>query len=170
MVFRFSLPEIGLLAVMACTFSGASHAQDAEVTFYNNADVLNEGMPFAVTGNCRCYIYRNEERLAYFMPGRFLTLKMVPGSYVFSASYSEKHPAKNSALPLTLVAGEKYFISIDAISRGFVVDFPRGRLTLVSCQTAHEHLPSYMGRLDDVNISDSESPKTIRSMSMPPCV
>jgi hypothetical protein len=156
--------------VIACKLPCAAHGQEAEVTFYNKGDLLKEGMPFAVTGNCRCYIYRNEERLAYFMPARFLTLKMEPGSYVFSASYSDKHPAKNSALPLTLGAGEKYFISIEAVSRGVVVDFPRGRLTLVSCQAAHEHLPGYMGRLDDVNISDSESPKTIRSMSMPPCV
>jgi hypothetical protein len=156
---------------MACAFPRAAHAQEAVVTFYSNGDDMGkEGMPFAVTGDCRCYIYRNEQRLAYFVPASFLTLRMAPGSYVFSASYSDKHPAKNSALPLTLVRGEKYFIRIEAVSRGFVVDFPRGRLTSVSCQTAHEHLPSYMTRLDDANISAAESPNTIRSMSIPPCV
>lgn len=169
MALRSSLPGIGFLAVIACTFSTAAQAQDAEVTFYNAGDLLSAGLPFMVSGDCRCYIYRDEERLAYFMPGRFLTFQIAPGSYIFSASYSEKHPAKNSQLSLSLVAGGKYFISIESVSRGFMVDFPRGRLVTVSCQTAHEHLPSYMTRLDDVNISASESPKTIRSMSLPPC-
>jgi hypothetical protein len=84
-------------------------------------------------------------KAAFSVSGKAFTLKTIlssashsnPAHTLFFASYG-KTPAHGGKLPLTLDAGQHYFIRAESESKGIgIVEFEKGRLDAVSCETAH---------------------------------
>jgi hypothetical protein len=153
-----------VLLVALLAFLGLAKAQDAEITFYSNGSLLMMSAPWTKHALFGGEIYDGTERVASLYPRRFLTLRVTPGSHVFSASYS-KHPAKNSQLAVTVAAGETYFISAEAESRGLGV---KGRLDLVPCQKARDSAGS-IRPLEHKYIALTAKSKVVTTTSFPAC-
>lgn len=156
------------VAASAATSFSATPAQEAEVTFYSNASVLSGALPYTRHAAFYGAIFDGSNRLAVITHGRFLTLRLAPGRHIFSASFSRKHPAKNSQLILNLSPGKQYYIRADAEYKGVVLVLMKGRLAQVSCQLAHQEAGATKP-LQQKRIAPNARAEVLASASMPPC-
>jgi len=129
---------LSLLALPAFSQYKAAEPPQAQITFYSNGNSWTTGIPGAKSGIFAGALFDGDQPLAYIRRGRFVTFRLSPGTHIFSASF-HNHPAANSQLTLDLLANGSYFVRAVAESRGVVVvDSPKGLLSSVSCQTAHQ--------------------------------
>jgi hypothetical protein len=143
-------PE-SLLRVFSLTLALASlpalasdgKQQEAIVTFYSHGNRWTSGLPGSNHGIFYGRVFSGENALlSFFVPfalknNQVISFHFPPGAYAFSASYG-RHASKKQ-ISLTLNSGERYFFRAQSESRGIVeIEFERGRLDQVSCETASE--------------------------------
>ncbi len=127
-----------LIASPAFTQNATSTAPKAQVTFYSSGNYWTTGLPGPKSGIFMGALFDGNQPLAYIRHGRFVTFRLSPGTHTFSASFSN-HPAANSQFTLDLISNGSYFVRAVAESRGIViVDVPKGLLSSVTCQVAHQ--------------------------------
>ncbi len=134
----------GLLLWASATIGAKGEAAlDATVMFYSHGSMMTSGLPGTNHGIFYGCVYDGTEQLACFRDGffiknnRFIVFRLPAGSHTFSASYSGKHPAKNSQMPMQLEGGKTYFLRAQSESRGVIeIEWDRGRLDEVSCAVA----------------------------------
>jgi hypothetical protein len=134
---------LGLCGQAGFAQSGAE-TQDPTVTFYGGGHLFD--IPIVGTKSQVFYgsIFDNGNLVATVSYRGFVVVRLRPGKHVFSASLSAHHPAENSQLPMTLVAGKDYFVRGEIERKGDAffnpLDFHpnKGRLDVVPCGTAHE--------------------------------
>ncbi len=140
-----------LLCVFSLTLALASlpalasdgKQQNAIVTFYSHGNRWTSGLPGSNHGIFYGKVFSGENALlSFFVPfslrnNQVISFHFPPGAYAFSASYG-KHASKKR-ISLTLNPGERYFFRAQSESRGIVeIEFERGRLDQVSCETASD--------------------------------
>jgi len=159
-----------LFLLLFATFSARSAAaQDPEVTFYSEGSSLTSGLPGAKHGIFNGVIFDGQQRIVLIRRHHFLTLKFSPGQHVFSASYKGKHPAENSQFPIVLEEGKSYFIRAESESSGVVVlEFEKGRLEQVPCETAHKDAEK-ASPVNKKDVSPEVAGRMIKGTSLPPC-
>jgi hypothetical protein len=163
------IATLSMLPGLSHAQTRAPQAQDAEVTFYSNGSLGALLMPKTKHAAFAGYIFDGENRLFTTWHDRFVTLRLPPGVHMFSASYSHKHPARNSQFSLNLVAGQSYFIRAEAEVKGVVIlQFQKGRLDVVSCQTAH-HDAGQDKPVQTKHIAPGARSEVVALTSMPPC-
>jgi hypothetical protein len=120
-------------------------AQDAFVTFYSLGSwekaLLKSEVTLGVPGKAPFYgwIFDGNRKLARLKPGHFMTLHLTMGEHTFSGSFNRGHPAQNALLPLTLEAGQHYFVRLTAAHKGFyTVQVYKGFLEQVACEAARQ--------------------------------
>jgi hypothetical protein len=118
-------------------------AKNAMVTFYMHGNRMTSGVPGTHTGLFYGQVFDGKSSLFSFREGFYVKNNLVisfalqSGAHTFFASYG-KTPAHGGKLPLTLDAGQHYFIRAESESKGIgIVEFEKGRLDAVSCETAH---------------------------------
>jgi len=160
---------LSLLLLVISSAQSVAAAQDPQVTFYSEGSSLTSGLPGAKHGIFNGVIFDGQQRIALIRRHRFLTLRFSPGQHVFSASYKGKHPAENSQFPIVLEEGKHYFIRAESESSGvLIVEFEKGRLEQVSCETAHKEAEK-ISPVVDKDISSGVAGKIIQGISLPPC-
>lgn len=163
------IATLSFLPALSHAQASTPQAQDAEVTFYSNGSLRSLLMPDAKHAAFGGYIYDGQTRLFTTWHDRFVTLHFPPGVHVFSASYSHRHPARNSQLSLDLVAGQSYFIRVEAEFKGAIIlESQKGRLDVVSCQIAH-HDAGQDKPVETKRIAPNARPEVVAVTSMPPC-
>jgi hypothetical protein len=117
--------------------------QEAIVTFYSHGNRWTSGLPGSNHGIFYGKVFSGENALfSFFVPfalknNQVISFHFPPGAYAFSASYGKHAPQKR--ISLTLNPGDRYFLRAQSESRGVVeIEFERGRLDQVSCETASE--------------------------------
>ncbi len=128
--FFFCLLALSNLSALAA-------ANDAYVTFYNKGSIALGSIPGTKHNLFVGTVFDGQQSLGYLRFHRFMTMRFPAGQHVFSASSSDKHPAENSQLILTLEEGKNYFIR--AQSEAHMVK-DKGRLDLITCEVAHADL------------------------------
>lgn len=165
----FLFATLALLPALSAAQASAPETQYAEVTFYSNASILKIELPYSKHAFFYGEIFDGQTKIATMRHGRFLTLHLSPGAHVFSASFSGRHPAKNSQLSLNLVVGQSYFIRAEGEYKNFVYfELGKGRLDEVSCATAHAEAGDTKP-LKEKHIAKSARSETVALTSMPPC-
>jgi hypothetical protein len=163
----------GFAVVVCLGLMRTAVAQDAQVTFYSNGSLANEMLPATDHGLFQGWLYRDQERLGEISYHMFVTLRMAPGGYVFSASFSGKHPAQNSQLALTLEANHSYFMRIETEKPAKTLLIPggplrKGRLDPVTCQVAHQEAET-MTPLEAKHLSAAARASLVQTASFPAC-
>jgi hypothetical protein len=117
--------------------------QEAIVTFYSHGNRWTSGLPGSNHGIFHGRVFSGENALlSFYVPfvlknNQVISFHFPPGAYAFSASYG-RHASKKT-ISLTLNPGERYFFRAQSESRGVVeIEFERGRLDQVSCETASD--------------------------------
>jgi hypothetical protein len=136
---------VTLLGANAATAQPATNS--ATVVFYSHGNLWTSGLPGSNHGIFYGRVFCGENALFSFREGVFAKNNLVisfhvpPGEYAFSASYGKHAPQKR--IPLTLNPGQRYFFRAQSESRGIVeIEWERGRLDQVSCETASEETKS----------------------------
>lgn len=96
-----------LLAAVAAIPTRRALSQNPTVTFYTPGSVAKDLLKGASpVGNFHTsfygWVFRGQEHLAYIVPGRFITLELPAGEYVFGASFSNKMKPKDGSVPMKL--------------------------------------------------------------------
>jgi hypothetical protein len=132
---------VTLLGANAATAQPATNS--AIVTFYSHGNRWTSGLPGSNHGIFYGKVFSGENALfSFFTPfalknNQIISFHFPPGEYAFSASYG-KHASKKR-ISFTLNPGQRYFFRAQSESRGIVeIEFERGRLDQVSCETASE--------------------------------
>jgi hypothetical protein len=132
---------VTLLGANAATAQPATNS--ATVTFYSHGNRWTSGLPGSNHGIFYGRVFSGENALfSFFRPfvlknNQIISFHFPPGEYAFSASYGKHAPKKR--ISVTLNPGQRYFFRAQSESRGVVeIEFERGRLDQVSCETASE--------------------------------
>lgn len=164
-----SFATLSLLPAFSTAQANAPQPQDAEVTFYSNASVAKAELPYSHHAFFYGVIFDGSTKIATMRHGRFVTFHLSPGPHRLSASYSGRHPAKNSQFPIDLVAGKSYFIRTEGEYKNFVYfELQKGRLDEVSCATAHAEAGNTKP-LKEKHIAKGARSEAVALTSMPPC-
>jgi hypothetical protein len=118
-------------------------AKNAIVTFYSHGNRITSGLPgtkSAFWGK----VFDDKKLLFSFREGLVhksnlvISFALLPGTHTFFASYATM-PTRAGKLSLTLEPGKRYFVRAESTSEGVVVvEFEKGRLDQVSCETARK--------------------------------
>jgi hypothetical protein len=158
-----------LLVLVSAFGSRLVLAQDVEVTFYSGGSQWADASPATNSGAFTGYLFDGRELLTGIGAHRFVTLRLPAGPHVFSASLNGTHPANNSALPMTLVEGQRYFIRALLEIRGVApLVFSKGHLDEVSCDVAH-HDADKAKPVEYKHVAKSWRGKMVDGSSLPAC-
>jgi hypothetical protein len=130
--------------VLALALTSTCLAQTGKVTFYSDAlpvkDAIRVGVVPAGKAPFPGWLYDGNQRLAHFSVGRFITLRLEPGTHLFSASSSSKKPASRG-LQLEISSGGNYCVRLSSQYVNWVVvpvQSYQGRIEQVPCGKAIE--------------------------------
>ena len=142
---------LGLSLIAAFGNPRISVAQEAVknaiVTFYSHGSRMTSGLP----GTKSVFwgkIFDDKKLLFSFREGFIhknnlvISLALPPGTHTFFASYATM-PTHAGKLSLILEPGKTYFVRAESTSEGVVVvEFEKGRLDQVPCDTARKETQS----------------------------
>jgi len=126
--------------------TGQGPTEMATVTFYTHGSTWKSGVPGSKHSVFYGGIFDGRDHLFTFLEGmivknnRRLTLAIPAGDHQFAASYSSKGP-EQPAPTIHLIGGAHYYFRALSESSGVVVlDWEKGHLDQVNCQTAVEEM------------------------------
>jgi hypothetical protein len=146
---KTALVSLSLITVLgnACVSVAQEPANNATVTFYSHGSRITSGLP----GTKSVFwgkIFDDKKLLFSFREGFIhknnlvISLALQPGTHTFVASYATM-PTHAGKLSLTLEPRKTYFVRAESTSEGVVVvEFEKGRLDQVSCDTARKETQS----------------------------
>ncbi len=153
-------------------FATSAHAQtapitppQAQVTFYSRP--RNAGYPFHQLQGFMGTLFKEDQKLASFKPGHFITFQLPAGTYVFTGTLS---PSKNvkagDHLSLTLNDGDHRFVEMLVFSGGVLSVRPL--LKEVTCEGAVQDNVKNR-QLDQKYLSANPAAVPIMQTALPTC-